>query len=210
MRKEKITSQELKRLIALKANKLSYDDVSEEDFDEITELVLKSTTFNGENTGIDLNCIALFPNIEMVRVIGFDIEQEVIDVLTNQLRLHGVEFSKCKMGKVSFEGLNGRLKRVDFTECGRLDFKYPEVQNINVVSSEVDFNNIDFEKVKGISIIDSVIRNGKSLTEFEDIERVVLDGTKIYAGDEEKTDIEVSKNTKYSHKKEVEFVDIER
>ena len=140
----------------------------------------------------------------------FDVEQEVLDVLANQMRLHSVEFSKCNMGDISFEGLNGRLKRAGFTECGRLDFKYPEVPYVNISASEIDFENIDFEKVKGISILKSVIKNGKNLTDFEHIERVVLDGTKIYAGDEEKTDIEVSKNTKYSHKKEVELVDIER
>lgn len=210
MRKEKITSQELKRLIALKANKLSYDDISEEDFDEITELVFNSITFGGEKTGVDLNWIALFPNLERVRIIGFDIEQEVLDILANQMRLHSVEFSKCNMGDISFEGLNGRLKRAEFTECGKLDFKYPEVPYVNISGSEIDFENIDFEKVKGISILKSVIKNGKNLTDFEHIERVILDGTKILFGDEEQENIEVSKNTKYSHKKEVELVDTER
>lgn len=210
MRKEIITSQELKRLIALKANKLSYDDVSEEDFDEITELIFKSKTFGGEKTDVDLKWISLFPNLERVRIIGFEIEQDVLDILVNQMRLHSVEFSKCNMGEISFEGLNGRLKRVEFTECGKLDFKYPEVPYVNITNSEVDFENIDFEKVKGIRILDSVIQNGRGLTEFENIESVILDGTRIFVGDEEKNDIEVSKNTKYSHEKEVELVDTER
>ena len=61
MRKEKITSQELKRLIALKANKLSYDDVSEEDFDEIIdqdEIDFTSTEISLEDLDL-LNNIAI-------------------------------------------------------------------------------------------------------------------------------------------------------
>lgn len=210
MRKEKITSSELKRLIALKANKLSYDDVSEEDFDEITELIFNSNSFNGEKTGVDLNWISLFPNLESIRIIGYEVDQTVVDELSNQMRLTSVEFSKCKMEKISFEGLNGRLKRVGFTNCGSLDFKYPEVPYINVSGSEIDFENIDFDKVKGIHILNSVIKNGRSLAEFADIENIVLDGTKIFIGEEEQKDIEVSKMTKYSHKKDVEYVDTER
>ena len=210
MRKEKITSSELKRLIALKANKLSYEEVSEEDFDTITELVFNSTSFNGEKTDVSLEWIKLFPNIESIRIIGYEVDQTVIDELSNQMRLTSIEFSKCKMGEITFEGLNGRLKRVGFTGCGRLDFKYPEVSYINVSGSEIDFDNIDFDKVKGIHILNSVVKNGRSLAEFKEIESVVLDGTKIFVGEEEQENIEVSEMTKYSHEKKVEYIDTER
>lgn len=210
MRLEKITSQELKRLIALKSNKLSFDDVTEEDLDGITELVFNSKSFNGEDTGITLDMIALFPNLEDIRLIGFEVDKDVMEILAGQQGLKSVAFAKCKLNDVDFECLNGRLKRVGFTKCGKLDFKYPEVPYVNVQGSEIDFNNIDFGKVKGIHILNSVIKNGRSLTDFKDIESVVLDGTKIFIDDELQEDIEVHKGTKYSHKNEVELVDTER
>ena len=44
--------------------------------------------------------------------------------------------------------LNGKLKRVSFSDCGVLDFKYPEVPYITISNSEIDFSNIEFGKVK--------------------------------------------------------------
>lgn len=211
MRKEKITSLELKRLIALKANKLSYEDVTEEDFDEITELVFNANSFSGEKTEISLDWITLFPNLESIRIIGFDVDQTVIDNLSNQMRLTAIEFSKCKMYEITFEGLNGRLKRAGFAGCGSLDFKYPDVPYVYVSNSEIDFNNIDFEKVKGITILGSKIKNGHNIEKYPDIQNVYLDGSVIYDEEEnEIPNIEVSKMTKYSHRKEIELVDTER
>ena len=210
MRLEKITSQELKRLIALKSNKLSFDEVTEDDLDRITELVLNSKSFNGEDTGITLDMIALFPSLEDIRLIGFEVDKAVMEILAGQQGLKSATFVKCKLNDVDFECLNGRLKRVGFTKCGKLDFKYPEVPYVYVQDSEIDFNNIDFEKVKGIHILNSVVKNGRSLAEFKEIERVVLDGTKIFVDDKLQEDVEVYKGTKYSHKKDVELVDTER
>lgn len=211
MRKEMITSSELKRLIALKANKLSYDDVTEEDFDEITELVFNVASFNGEKTGVDLNWVSLFPNIEKVRIIGFAIDQSTLDVFSEQIRLSNIDFVKCQMEDISFENLNGKLKRVSFSDCGVLDFKYPEVPYITISNSEIDFSNIEFGKVKGIQILNSVIRNGRNLIEFDNIEHITLDGTQVFGEDEkEMEDIEIPNKTKYSHKKTVELVDPER
>lgn len=210
MRKEEIKSSELRRLITLKSNKLDYKDVTEEDFDRITELVFNSKAFNGEETGVDLNWIELFPELRSIRIIGFDITQEVLELLSSRVNINSVEFANCQMDELDFEKLNVRLKRVEFNNCGVLPFKYPKVPSVHVVNSELDFDNIDFNIVKGMYVLNSVIKNGRSLTEFENIERVVLDGTTIFCGDEVLEEIEVSKSTKYSHKDEVELVDSER
>ena len=65
MRKEKITSQELKRLIALKANKLSYDDVSEEDFHEIAKRTWKVLERND-----DVSFAVIFIDDEEIHVMN--------------------------------------------------------------------------------------------------------------------------------------------
>ena len=211
MRKEKISSAEFKRLVALKVNKLSYEDVTEDDFDRVSDLVFKATSFNGDKTDIDLGWISLFPNISRLRIIGFEINQDIIDMLSKQVNLTMLEFALCQIGEVSFKGLNGKLKSVGFTDCGSLNFKYPEVSVVSVSKSEIDFNNIVFDKVKGIDILDSIIRNGHSLKMYPEIQRVELDGTKIYdQKGNEIQDIEVSDMTKYSHKKQVSLVNFER
>ena len=205
---EKIQSEELKRQVTLRARKLSFKDVTEEDLDRISEITLNAKSFDGEKTNIELSVLEIFKNLKKVRLIGFDITKEGIDEISKLEHLEMLEFVKCKVEDVSFELLQEKLERIYFSECGELLFKYPKVRNIIVNMCRVDFRNVDLEEVQAIHIINSVIKNLPDLSKYLNLKKVNFDGSKII--DEsgmEVVDISVPEKIEYSHKKSIEKID---
>ena len=203
MNYKEFENEEFKRLITMKSNKINFEDVIEEDLLNIEDLVLKYKNFDGTLSNIDLNVIRRFPSLRNIRIIEYEITQEFILLLKEFKKLENIEFHKCKISKIDFSNLN---KKVRFSNCGILDFKYPIGEYVDIEKSEVNFENINFENVKYVYIIDSIINNSYNLDIFKNIEIVCLDGTKIY----DKylnviKDIKVANSVKYSHKKEIDL-----
>lgn len=201
MNYKEFENEEFKRLITMKSNKINFEDVIEEDLLNIEDLVLKYKNFDGTLSNIDLNVIRRFPSLRNIRIIEYEITQEFILLLKEFKKLENIEFHKCKISKIDFSNLN---KKVRFSNCGILDFKYPIGEYVDIEKSEVNFENINFENVKYVYIIDSIINNSYNLDIFKNIEIVCLDGTKIY--DKHLNvikDIRVANSVKYSHKKEI-------
>lgn len=211
MRLEKIKNEELKRQIALRVGKLSFDDVTEEDLDCITELTLSMKSMSGEKNEIDLSTLELFSALRKVRVIGFGIDQNEIDIVSKLECLEVLEFSKCKFGEVSFKGIEERLKRIDFSDCGELAFEYPKVINLLINQCNVDFSRISLVGVQNIYLLESVVKNLPDLREYPELRNVNLDGTTVLDENGESVkEIVVSDTTKLSHKEKVEKIDRER
>lgn len=203
MNYKEFENEEFKRLITMKSNKINFEDVIEEDLLNIEDLVLKYKNFDGTLSNIDLNVIRRFPSLRNIRIIEYEITQEFILLLKEFKKLENIEFHKCKISKIDFSNLN---KKVRFSNCGILDFKYPIGEYVDIEKSEVNFENINFENVKYVYIIDSIINNSYNLDIFKNIEIVCLDGTKIY--DKHLNvikDIRVANSVKYSHKKEIDL-----
>lgn len=208
MRLEKIKSKELKRQIALRIGKLNFEDVTEEDFDEISELTLNFKSINGKKTDINLNVLEFFPYLKKIRIIDFDINQEDICKINKLECVEVLEFSRCKFNKINFDVIEERLKKIDFSECGELAFKYPKVKNILINMCEIDFEFVDLEAVQKIYVFDSVIKNLPDLSKYKDLEKVIFDGSKIIdANGKEIEDALISEHTEYSHKANVEKID---
>ena len=203
MNYKEFENEEFKRLITMKSNKINFEDVIEEDLLNIEDLVLKYKNFDGTLSNIDLNVIRRFPSLRNIRIIEYEITQEFILLLKEFKKLENIEFHKCKISKIDFSNLN---KKVRFSNCGILDFKYPIGEYVDIEKSEVNFENINFENVKYVYIIDSIINNSYNLDIFKNIEIVCLDGTKIY--DKHLNvikDIRVANSVRYSHKKEIDL-----
>lgn len=194
-------NEELKRLITMKTNKINFEDITENDLLNIEEIVLKYKNFDGTFSNVDFNIIKNFPNLKRIRIIEYEITQEFIVLLNKFKKLENIEFHKCKINKIDFSNLN---KKIRFSNCGILDFKYPIGEYVDIEKSEVNFENIDFKNVKYVYIIDSIIRNGYNLDKYTNIEIMCLDGTKIFdKGSKFIEDIKVAEQVKYTHKKEL-------
>lgn len=208
MIKEKFESKELKRLIAMKTGKIDFEAVSEEDIVRIRDISLNSFLMNGQSSGIDLNILKYFLSLERVRISNFEITNEVLDMLSKLECLDTIEIVGCTFKDVDFSSLNGKIKRISFTKCDDLPFTYPDVADINIVKSNIDFKNINFGNVQTVFIQNSTIKNVSDLNEYSEIRKVNLDGTILYDsnGDVVK-DIKVGDKTSYTHEEEVFYYD---
>lgn len=209
MKKEEIKNSELKRLITMKSNKLNFDEVNDEDLENIREISLNSYLINGKESEIDLNIIRAFLNLKDVRISNFTITQDIIDMLEEQEKIEGIEFVNTTFDEnIKFSKFSERLKKISFTNCEKLAFDYPNVSSIQIMRSNVDFKNVDFNKIKKIFIQNSTIQNVFNLDEYENIEIVNLDGSRLYDKEGKQVqDISVAEKTSYTHKSIVYYYD---
>lgn len=208
MKKEEIESNELKRLIALKAGKIDFEDVTDEELEQVRDIVLNAYLINGKKSDISLDAITLFPNLERLRIVNFEITDEVIEKLASLERLSSLEILGATFSDVDFSKLSKKLENINFTNCTSLPFKYPEVRNVAVTRCGIDFKNINFGVAENILIQNSIANNAHNLDDYTNIKRINLDGTVLY-DEQEKIleDILVAVNTQYSHEKETRYYD---
>ena len=206
MKKEKIESKQLQRLIALKTEKLDYSEVTDEDFDKITDISIDSRLLNGGASGISLDVISLFPNVTDVIISNYELTQEDLNRLLELKQLRSIEIARCVFSDVDFSDFTD--KRLSFTGCEALNFKYPSVKTIIIRGSRVNFECIDFKSATDIIIQESNIYNAHSLKDYPNIRSVNLDGSTLFSNYESKIpDIEVADETRYSHSIELDLND---
>lgn len=206
MKKEKIESKQLQRIIALKTEKLDYSEVTDEDFDKITDISIDSRLLNGGASGISLDVISLFPNVTDIIVSNYELTQEDLNRLLELKQLRSIEIISCMFSDVDFSDFTD--KRLSFTGCESLNFKYPSVKAIIIRGSRVNFECIDFKSATDIIIQESNIYNAHSLKDYPNIRSVNLDGSTLFSNYESKIpDIEVADETKYSHSIELDLND---
>ena len=204
-------NKELKRLVALKLGKLPDEELMAEDFSKVEEIALNTHLINGQESGISLDAISLFPNLKRLKLLNYRITKEAIDVIASlaglrDLEIFGAEFEEG----ITFEGLEHTLKSLRFYNCLGIDFPYPRLDEVWLNQTDIDFSKIDLQTAKKILIRNGYIRNVCDLTDFPNIESINLDGSILIKEDEKVEDIKVSSRTMYTHKAEVELTDGER
>ena len=208
MRKEKIKNRELQRLLAMKSGKMDFEEVTEEDFDKIHDIALSAYLMNGKESNIDLNVLTFFPYLKRVKISGFEVSNKIIELFHKMEELTSIGIVKCKFKDVDFSKLNGKIERIKFINCESLPFDYPEVEDVEIVGSTVDFKRINFENVQSVFIQNSIVQNAFDLNKYGHIKKVNLDGTVLYDEDnQELQDINVGENRSYTHQKKLYYHD---
>lgn len=205
---QKIENEELKRLITMKANKLNFEDVTKEEFERIKDITINGYLINGKESNINLKELLFFPNLKRVKISKFEITDESIEIILKLEKIEHIEFVSCSLKNAKLDKLNKKIKSINFINCENLQSKYPEVENIIVIGTKIDFKNINFINVKKVFIQKCVVKNAYNLNNYLNIEEVNLDGSELYNENNELIqDILVAKNTKYTHEKIVYYYD---
>ena len=203
-----IQNEELKNIILYALDEIDFEDINEDRLEEIEEIYLNAYLLNGKQTGITIEDVLKFPNLRELKLGNFNITENDVETIAKLEKLEELEIFDCKFTDVDFDKIAKKVQRLIFSKCKEMNFKYPNVKEIIIRNSKVDFDNLNFECAKRVEIILSRIKNVVDLTEFKNIEEVNLDGSILY--DEKyvtKDDIEVSKNTIYTHKSDIELYD---
>ena len=143
MKKELINNTHLQRLIALKSNKFDYEEVTDEDIDNIEELSIHGKLINGLASGIDLKgCIGLFTNLSSLSISDFILVPEVLDELKKLEKLTKLEVIGCEFDGIDFNELFKHMQ-IRFVGCRELPFEIRSQKIIDIQGCEVDFKKID-------------------------------------------------------------------
>ena len=86
MRKEEITSKEMKQCICLRTGKLNFSEVTDEDIENITTMDLRGVKFNGEPTDVILSELEALPNLNALMISHFDLNVEDINNIIEELK----------------------------------------------------------------------------------------------------------------------------
>ena len=183
MKKEEITSKELKQCICLKTGKLNFSEVTDEDIENITEIDLRGIKFNGEETEVILAELDAFPNLNGLLISHFDLKVEDIDAISRQDKLRVVQFSSCDFENIETINLPKLdvLVFVGCTDMGKL--KMPKSRVLRVIGSELNFDGVDVNNIEKLLIQNSLVNNFTSLDSKDNLIEVNLDGSTLYDKD---------------------------
>ena len=183
MKKEEITSKELKQCICLKTGKLNFSEVTDEYIENITEIDLRGIKFNGEETDVILAELDAFPNLNGLLISHFDLKVEDIDAISRQDKLRVVQFSSCDFENIETINLPNLdvLVFVGCTDMGKL--KMPKSRVLRVIGSELNFDGVDVNNIEKLLIQNSLVNNFTSLDSKDNLIEVNLDGSTLYDKD---------------------------
>lgn len=203
MKKELINNTHFQRLIALKSNKLDYEDVTDEDIDNIEELSIHGKLINGLTSGIDLkSCIGFFTNLSSLSISDFILVPEVLEELKKLEKLRKLEVIGCEFDGVNFDELFERMQ-IRFVGCRELPFEIRNQRVIDIQGCEVDFRKIDLTESEAIQMLSCKIKNARNLDE-EHLTYANLNGS-ILTNEEGEVipDITVPEGCRYSHLEDI-------
>lgn len=205
MRKEEITSKEMKQCICLRTGKLNFSEVTDEDIENITTMDLRGVKFNGEPTDVILSELDALPNLNALMISHFDLNVEDINNLSKLSKLKTIQFTAC-----DFENITDiKLEELDIlvfvgcTDMGTL--KMPKSRVLRVIGSEINFDGVNPGNIEKLLLQNTLVKNFTTLASNENLVEVNLDGSTIQDKDGKAVkDIEVAAGTFLSYEEEFE------
>lgn len=78
-----------------------FDQMSEEEKREITEITLSYKDFKGDLTGVSITELLKFPNLKKCLISGFELTDDDLEVFNDLEKLRGIQFSGCSFLEVT-------------------------------------------------------------------------------------------------------------
>ena len=203
MKKENIRSSELKRVIAMKTGNMLFEDVSEEEIDNVDELYLRAKKYSGEPTDVNLSEVSGFTNLKTIGLNGFKLSSEDFDIIS-KLGLSSLELNGCETGSEVIDTADS-LENLVINGGKIVDLEVRKSPKLLIVSeTDVDFSKFDMSKTKRIFMRNCTIRNVGDLNSLSELEEINFDGSKVYdLSGTEITELNVADNVMVSFEDEV-------
>ena len=208
MKKDSIISEELKKCICLRVGKLDFSEVTDEDIEKITEMDIRAVTFNGELTDVEIEDLAIFPNLTSLMISHFFVGESDVRTLSKLSKLKVIQFSDCDFEEIE-SLMTPEYDILAFASCsGMEDLKMPKTRVLRMVGCEVDFLYINPKEIEKLYIQNSEIVNYSTLEYTPNLLEVNFDGSKVFDLDGNEVDeIKVSDATHLSFEEEFHLED---
>lgn len=196
-----LKDKNLEKAICFKVGKFGNESLSEEDFEKVEEINISNRKFSGEEKGVSLEEIKLFPNLKRVSLQYFEIDESIAEILNSLLSLEVLELSSCKFCS-GIQIKNGALRNFYLNCCDIKDYSCIYATEIfSIVGSD----KVRLDKVQGKENVEimylqgSNIKGFKSIDGYSRLKNLNLDGSKV--DDNHKLD-EMRKRIQVSHLQE--------
>lgn len=156
---EKIDNDILKKSILNATNKDNFSEVNESDIIKLENIVFTSEDSNGKKTGITFSDILKFPNLKYITLQNFIINEDSLQVFNIHSQMLEISFINCEFICNNFQNMQKIPKKIKFINCKNIPSKLPSIEELFFERSIIDFDSIDFQKLKNMKINYSTVLN---------------------------------------------------
>lgn len=159
----------------------SFEEMSDEERRQITEITLFAEDFRGNPTGIKISDLEHFPNIQRCLIKKFNLTDYDLGVLANRESLRGVQFSNCDLRQTT--SLNSSLEIVVLDGCVKVPKHFLKgsvnLRSLRVVNQGYfDVTSLDdCSLLENVYLQNTVIVNLMGLRRLKSLKSVNLDGS---------------------------------
>lgn len=177
----KILNKEVREYIGYKIEKYDEEEFNESDLQQITDLCLNNVNFLGEKLEIDLFDIIKLPNLEILTLQYFVINDEIVDILNQCSNLRVLHLISCELNNkkilnnATLESLLISTSKIE----GDININFPEIVEI-IDNQIIDLKFlVQKQQIKKLFIHNCNIKNFENIHEFRGLESLNLDGSTI-------------------------------
>ena len=206
---EKIKNENLKEIIFRELKKEKFEDIKENDLEKIENILLEEFDIANNKTGITINDIFYFPKLKYITLDKFLINDELIETLNKYILLNTISFVKCEFKIKQITDMKNVPETLKFIDCKNIPETLPTTKNLYFNQCDIDFNSINFDKMKYLKIEYSNVKNIHDIDKSTKIDEIYILQSKLFnKRGEEINSIKVPKNTIFTNeKREREFID---
>lgn len=195
----KIENETLRKYIQYKTSNYGKEDFLEEDLAKIKDVSLNQKNFTEELQEIDLSELSKIPNLEILSLQNFEINNQAIDKLKNCKNLKTLQLEVCYFDP-NVELNIQQLENIIIKYCKIEDWrKIPLIKNVTIESGEkIDLEDLtNYEKVAELRLNNLEVHNFKKILEYKNLNKLNLDGSKV---DDESVMEILKSNVEISHR----------
>lgn len=178
----KFENEQLEKYLMFKLDKED-NNFTEEELENIEELVLNPININDEYEEIDLDKISYFTNLKRILFINLVIPEKTIEELQKFKSLESIYFEKC-----NFENVNTlikiNIKDIEFINCAIADYSFlydmNELKSLSVVNGLIHITGINkLKKLEYLQLSYSTILDA-DVIDLINLKELHIDNTNIY------------------------------
>ena len=178
----------LEKDVKLKLGYFEDEKLTEDDLNKISEIGINNFTLSNKIKDIDLKEIKLFPNLQLLTLQHFKIDDEAIELLSELQKLNSIQFASCQYETSdsheipSLENLiinNCKIKKSSIIYA-------PKNLTINGIIKPIDLSNINGKEnieTLRLSNIKKIV-NFSKVMEMDKLKSLNIDGSNV---DDKKT-----------------------
>ena len=176
-----LKSKDLSEMIYSILYKAESEPLEQKDLDRIKSLTIQKIGISGKATDIDAREIGKFSNLEHIIINGFEIDDELLEIINRLERLRTIQFTKSRINtQKSFSSL---LEYEIFDRCEGLGKTVGNSKRIKIVGqnkSSLDLNTLgDLSQVEELDLNDLSVSNISRVQQMSSLETLDLSGSNI-------------------------------